>query len=55
MQSSLDHSDGELLETCNGENDDDIILNQAIQLSLNEANAGIMVEKSEEKTQKYWV
>ena len=32
-----------------------VSLNQAIQLSFNEANAGIMVEKSEEKTQKYWV
>jgi hypothetical protein len=53
-----DHSDGELLETCNGENDDDIILNQAIQLSLNEAkpperaNNRIMGEKAEERIQK---
>jgi hypothetical protein len=48
------HSECELLETHKSENDD-VVLNQAIQLSLNEANAGIMVEKSEEKTQKYWV
>ena len=52
------HSDGELLETCNGENDDDIMLNQAIQLSLKEvkqteiANTSIMGQKAEERIQK---
>jgi hypothetical protein len=52
------HSDCELLETSNGENDDDVMLNKAIQLSLNEAkpperaNTRIMGEKAEERIQK---
>ena len=52
------NSDGELLETCNGENDDDIMLNQAIHLSLKEvkqteiANTSIMGQKAEERIQK---
>jgi len=52
------NADCELLEACNGENDDDIMLNQAIQLSLKEvkpaerANTHIMGEKAEERMQK---
>ena len=52
------HSESELLETHKSENDDDIMLNRAIQLSLNEekpqerANARIMAEKAEEQIQK---
>ena len=51
-------ADCQLLEACNGENDDDIMLNQAIQLSLKEvkplerANTHIMGEKAEERMQK---
>lgn len=51
-------SDCELLEEGNGENDDDIMLNQAIQLSLKEVkpqervNTHIMGEKAEERMQK---
>lgn len=50
-------ADGEL-ETSNGENEDDVMLNRAIQLSLNEAkppeiaNTRIMGEKAEERIQK---
>lgn len=53
-------ADGELCETDNGDNYDDIMLNQAIQLSLNEvkkperANSSISVmgQKAEERIQK---
>jgi hypothetical protein len=50
-------ADGEL-ETSNSENEDDVMLNRAIQLSLNEAkppeiaNTRIMGEKAEERIQK---
>ena len=53
-------ADGELFETNKDKNDDDIMLNQAIQLSLNEvkkperANSSISVmgQKAEERIQK---
>jgi hypothetical protein len=52
------NSDKDKWETCNSEDCDDIMLNQAIQLSLTEvkkperANNSIILEKTEERIQK---